>query len=63
MTVKELIAKLEKCSPDAIVCAEANRDCLANVVQEYACKDGKHYVYIADELDYIDTVIDGKKVC
>ncbi|MBQ2297848.1 MAG: hypothetical protein II278_00525 [Bacteroidaceae bacterium] len=62
MTVRELIVKLQQCSPDAIVCAEANRDCLANVVQEYAGEDGKHYVYVADELDYIDTVILGKKV-
>lgn len=62
MTVRELIEKLQQCDTDAIVCAEANQDCLVNVVQEYACEDGKHYVYIADELNYIDTVILGKKV-
>lgn len=60
MTVKELIEKLEKCSHDAIVCAEANRDCLANVVQEYHAPDGEKYVYVADETDYIDEVmVDG----
>ena len=62
MTVKELIEKLQKCSPDAIVCVEANCDPLANEVQEYELTDGRHHVYIADELDYIDEVIDGKRV-
>lgn len=62
MTVKELIEKLQKCSPDAIVCAEANHDCLVKEVQEYECEDGKNYVYIADELDYIDEVIIGKRI-
>ena len=62
MTVKELIEKLSKCSPNAIICAEANRDCLATEVQEYECVDGKHYVYIADELDYIDETIRGIRV-
>ena len=60
MTVKELIEKLEKCSPDAKICVEANRDCLANVVQEYHTPDGTKYVYIADETDYLDDVmVDG----
>lgn len=60
MTVKELIEKLQKCSPDAIVCVEANCDCLANVVQEYHSPDGNKYVYVADETDYLDEVmIDG----
>ena len=54
MTVKELIEMLQKCSPDAIVCAEANRDCIVNVVQEYHTPDGKKYVYVADETDYLD---------
>lgn len=63
MTVKELIEKLQKCNPDAIVCVEANRDCLAHEVQEYAINNSvKHHVYIADELDYIDEVINGKRV-
>lgn len=60
ITVKELIEMLQKCSPDAIVCAEANTDCIANVVQEYHTPDGKKYVYVADETDYIDGVmVDG----
>lgn len=62
MKVKELIEKLQKCSPDAIVCVEANRNPLANEVQEYEVTDGTHYVYIADELDYIDEVILGKRI-
>ena len=63
MKVKELIQKLSHCSPDAIVCVEANRDCLANKVQEYEAKeDGTRYVYIADELDYIDEVFIGQRV-
>lgn len=63
LTVKELIEKLQRCCPNAIVCVEANRDCLANKVQEYEAKeDGERYVYIADELDYIDEVFIGKRV-
>lgn len=63
MTVKELIEKLGKCSPDATVCVEANRDPLANEVQEYeADDDGTRHVYIADELNYIDEVFIGKRI-
>ena len=63
MIVKELIEKLQKCNPNAIVCVEANSDCLAHKVQEYIItKSGEHHVYIADELDYIDEVIEGKKI-
>ena len=60
MTVKELIEKLQNCNPNAIVCVEANQDCLANVVQGYRTPDGTEYVYVADETDYIDDVmVDG----
>jgi hypothetical protein len=62
MTVKELIEKLTKCNPDAIVCAEAYQDCLVNEVQEYETTDGTHYVYVADDLEYIDDVILGKRI-
>lgn len=62
MTVRELIEKLKKCSPDATVCIEANRNCLAGEVQEYELTNGKHHLYIADELDYIDEVILGKRI-
>lgn len=62
MTVSELIAILEKCSPDAIVCVEANQDSLANGVKEYALADGTHHVYIADEFDYLDEVILGEEI-
>ena len=54
ITVKELIEMLQKCSPDAIVCVEAYNNCIANVVKEYYMPDGKTYVYVADETDYID---------
>ena len=60
MTVKELMEKLSKCSPDAIVCVEASDDCSANVVQEYHSPDGTKYVYVADKTDYLDDVmVDG----
>lgn len=62
MTVKELMEKLQKCSPNATVCIEALNDCCANEVQEYALNDGEHMVYIADNLEYIDEVINGKRV-
>lgn len=62
MTVKELMKKLEQCNPNATICVEANRNPLANEVQEYETTDGTHYVYIADELDYIDEVILGKRI-
>ena len=62
MKVKELIEQLAKCDPNATVCVEANRNPLANEVQEYELTDGTHHVYIADELDYIDEVILGKRI-
>ena len=62
MTVKELMNKLAKCSSNAIVCIDANQDCLANEVQEYEGVDNVHYVYIADELGYIDEVFIGKRI-
>lgn len=62
MIVKELIEKLQKCSPDALVCVEANRDPRVNEVQEYLLVGGERHVYIADELDYIDEVILGSRI-
>ena len=62
MTVRELIKKLQKCSPDAIVCAEVSSDPRVDDVQEYLGDDGKRYVYIADDLEYIDEVIKGSRV-
>lgn len=62
MMVKELMEKLASCNPDATVCVEENRGCLANEVQKYEGVDNVHYVYIADELDYIDEVFIGKRV-
>ena len=62
MTVSEIIAILEKCSPDATVCVEANQDPLANGVKEYVLADGTRHVYIADEFDYLDEVILGEDI-
>ncbi len=63
MKVKELIEKLQKCDLDATVCIEANHDCSAHVVQEYLVNEGlDRVVYIADNLDYIDEVINGERV-
>ena len=62
MKVNELMEQLSKCSPTATVCVEAYRDCLAKVVQEYELIGGTRVVYIADELDYVDNEICGKKV-
>jgi hypothetical protein len=62
MKVKELIEKLKNCSEDAIICVEANRNPIAQEVQEYELTDGTRHVYIADELDYIDEVILGKRI-
>lgn len=53
MTVKELMEKLQKCSPNAIVCVEAWMDPVANKVKEYII-DGKPYVYIGDDLDELE---------
>lgn len=56
MTVKELMEKLSKCNPNSTVYVEANRVPNATVVQEYK-NPNETFVYIADELDYIDTVL------
>ena len=50
MKVRELIEKLKKCSPEAIVCVEAWMDPAANEVKEYEVDD-EHYVYIGDNLE------------
>ena len=56
MTVKELMEKLSKCSPDAIVCVEAYMDAAANEVKEYIIDD-KPFVYIADDLDELEFIL------
>lgn len=50
MIVKELIEKLKKCSPDAIVCVEAFSDPSAEEVKEYV-NGNTHFVYIGDDLE------------
>lgn len=59
MKVKELIELLTTMDPNAIVCVESNYDCLAHMVKQYNTVHGKH-VYIADNTDYIDCVIQTK---
>lgn len=52
MTVKELIAKLQKCNPDAEVCVEAWMDGCVHEVKEYT--DGDYNcVYIGDNLEQL----------
>lgn len=53
MTVRELIEKLQKCSPDAKVCVEAWLSPVVNEVKEYVFGDD-HYVYIGDNLANLD---------
>lgn len=53
MTVKELMEKLGKCSPDAKVCVEAYMDSAVNEVKEYII-DGKPYVYIGDDFEELE---------
>lgn len=57
MKVKELIRTLMDMDPEATVCVEANSDPVAKVVKQYHTKGG-NTVYIADETDYIDEVIE-----
>lgn len=56
MKVKELIALLATMDPNATVCVESNYDCLAHVAKQYDTVCGKQ-VYIADNTDYIDCVM------
>ena len=52
MTVKQLIKKLQKCSPDAEVCVEVWMEPEAKQVKEYT--DGDYNcVYIGDNLENI----------
>ena len=53
MTVKELMEKLAKCNPDAIVCVEAWSEPNAKEVKEYIV-DGKPHVYIGDDLENLE---------
>ena len=53
MTVKELIEELQKCSPDAKVCAEVWMEPAVDKVKEYVI-DNKPYVYIGDDLDELE---------
>ena len=53
MKVKELIAKLRKLNPDAIVCAEVFMDPQIQEVKEYDI-DGEVYVYIGDDLEELE---------
>lgn len=56
MTVKELIEKLQKCSPNAKVCVEAWMDADAKEVKEYT--DGDYNcVYIGDNLEELTYIM------
>lgn len=56
MLVKDLKKALEKLDEDAIVCVEANSDCAAYIVKQYNLEDGRKFVYIADNLEYVEGV-------
>ena len=58
MTVRELIKKLQKCSPDAIVCAEVWSDPEVKKIGEYVL-DGVTYVYIGDDLENLESELAG----
>ena len=59
MKVKELIEKLQKCNPNSTVYVEANNIPNANVVQEYySPNDNSSFVYIADDTEYVDRVLE-----
>ena len=50
MTVKELIEKLQKCSPDAIACVEAWANPEIEEVKEYT-NGNINFVYVGDDLE------------
>lgn len=56
MLVKDLKKALEQFDDEAIICIEANNDCIANVVKQYTFSDGNKHVYIADNTEYIEEV-------
>lgn len=58
MTVKELIEKLQKCTPNSTVYLETWDTPNAKVVQEYCdIHSNSSFIYIADDLDYIEDEI------
>lgn len=50
MTVKELIDKLQKCSPDAIACVEVWANPEIEDVKEYT-NGNINFVYVGDDLE------------
>lgn len=59
MKVKELVKALMSVDQEATVCVEAYNDHLAQIIKQYNTTNGKQ-VYIADNTDYLDNVIDVK---
>ena len=53
MTVKELMEKLAKYNPNAIVCVEAWSEPNVEEVKEYVIDD-ESYVYIGDDLENLE---------
>lgn len=56
MKVKNLLKALEKFDPEVQVCVEANNDCAACVTKQYTLENGEKYVYIADNMEYVEEV-------
>ena len=56
MKVKDLKLALEKFDDEALVCIEAYSDCAACVAKQYTLEDGYKYVYVADNMEYVEEV-------
>ena len=56
MKVKDLQNALEKFDPEAQVCVEAYSDCAACVAKQYTLENGEKYVYVADNMEYVEEV-------
>lgn len=56
MKVKDLLKALEKFDPEVQVCVEANNDCAACVAKQYTLENGEKYVYVADNMEYVEEV-------
>lgn len=56
MKVKDLQKALEKFDPETQVCVEAYHDCVACMAKQYTLENGEKYVYVADNMEYVEEV-------
>lgn len=61
MEVRDLIERLQKCNPEGIICVEANDIPNASEVVQYTFENGDCYIYICDNTEYLDEVIEKSK--